>query len=133
MGYQESFVTTTNKKHFDALVERVKNIGKEYYTGFNCLPSFIITVKQNIHGLYDNKIKLKKNKKYIYFTGERHLLRSPSNLLNLNNTDTMPFNMEKIDSEEIDGSKIFDTSKNPDGEIYPGLNNEYLEVITFNF
>ena len=45
----------------------------------------------------------------------------------------MPFNMERIDCEEIDGSKIFDTSKKPDGEIYAGLNNDFLEAADFIF
>ena len=147
MGYQESFVTTTHKKHFDAFIDRIKALGKDYYSYFDCHPYFVVTVKQKIQGVYDKKVKLKQNRKYIYFCGERYLQRRQNRIINVNdrfdkdhqgNEDHIIktqldsfFHLEIIFCEDVDCAKIFASSKNPDGEIYSGLNNEYIEVINF--
>jgi len=149
MGYQESFVTTTNKKNFDAFIDRIKTLGKDYYAYFDCCPCLIVTVKQNIQGMYEKKIMLKQNKKYIYFTGERYLQRSQNRIINLNDpfdTDHQDnedhiiktqlasfFQVQIIFCEEVDCAKIFSSSKNNDGEIYAGLNNDFLEAAKFMF
>ena len=150
MGYQESFITTTNKKHFDAFIGRVKTLGKDYYAYFSCRPHFVVTVKQNIQGTYEKKIKLKQNKKYIYFSGERYLQRRPNRIINVNDPfdedhqdnedlitktqlDSLSFNLKILFCEEVDCAKIFSSPKNKKGEIYAGLNNDFLEVTKFMF
>ena len=149
MGYQESFVTSCNKKFFDDLVTRIKTIGFEYYEYHGCCPWFIVNVKKDIIGIHNKKIKLKKNKKYIYFTGERALQRRENRLLNIqdiydeqwNSDDDVtktalteyPFDIQIIYVEEIDGEKMFHISKTARTRIFTGLNNEYIEVKDFLF
>ena len=133
MGYQESFITTTNKNNFDDFIDRIKAIGEGYYINNGCQPSFIVTIKQNVHGVYEKRIKLKQNNKYVYFTGERHLQRSPYTILNIGDLDPLPFNLDIIFCEDIGGSVIFDASKKKQGAVYSGLNNEFVEVVDFKF
>jgi len=149
MGYQESFITTSNKKYFNNFIKRIKIIGKEFYIQHNVYPTHIINIKENIYGIYEEKILLKKNKSYIYFCGERFLQRRSNRILNVmdkndkdfcieddvTNTslETNPFALEIIFAEEIDCAKIFDTRKSKNGVIYKGLNNKWLEVLEFSF
>ena len=133
MGYQESFITTTNKKYFNAFIGRIKANGKEYYGKNSVHPSFIVSVKENIINDYTKKIYLKKNKKYVYFAGERHLQRSTVGILNISDDSDIIFRLDIIFSEEVNCAKIFDTNKNDDGEIYHGLCNKWIEVKKFEF
>ena len=133
MGYQESFVTTTNKKYFGDLIDKIKANGKEYYEGNSVRPSFIVSVKENICGDYEKKVLLKKSKKYVYFTGERHLQRSSDGILNVFGNDDTVLNLDIAFAEEVDCAKIFDTNKKDDGAIYAGLSNKWVDVEKFVF
>ena len=131
MGYQESFITTSNKKNFNDFIDRIKAIGKDYYDNNLVCPVHIVNIKENIYGEYTKKIVLKKNKKYIYFVGERHLQRNAGMILNMSNTNY--YTLEIIFSEEVDCTKIFNTEKHEDGTIYNGLSNKWLDVKDFEF
>jgi hypothetical protein len=160
MGYQESFVTTTNKKYFNDFILRLQYLGFEYYNHYGTFPVHIVKVKENIYGediVFDNtvfeqgakKIKLKKNTNYIFFTGERFLQGRPNRILNITEKadenwinenafrekrlDLYPFMLKSVFAEEINGAKIFDTKENEDGIIYSGLNNEFITVTDFEF
>ena len=156
MGYQESFITTKNKKNFNNYVSRVKYLGYEYYDYYSAYPCLVVYVKQNIYHEYSDKIALKKNKSYLYFCGERYLQRDINRILNIDdyskntvwnkdkkfkkkripnpkNQADYPFHLDIIFSEEIDVAKILDTTKNKIGAIYPGLDNEYIMVNEFEF
>ena len=65
MGYQESYLTTKNKKDFDELVSFIKDLGKEHYENFFAIPVEIIKFNQS-HPPF------MKNQKAIYIVGERY-------------------------------------------------------------
>jgi len=148
MGYQESFVTTKAQNHFDDFVMRIRELGREYYDYYGAWPKYIVNVKKNAHGIH-NSAGLKQNEKYVYFTGERFLQRSAYTIINAAHAADSEWNNEKefsgkrlkkplfglriIFVEEIDGGQIFDTSKNKDGLIYAGLNNDWIEAADFVF
>lgn len=80
MGYQESYVTTKNKKDFDGLCDYIKSVGKDFYESYGSLPVEIIT--------------LKNGKKYLYFVGERYLQSNKARLLGYVSDDNN-FNSEE--------------------------------------
>ena len=131
MGYQESFITTSNKKHFNDFIDRIKAIGKDYYEQNSTYPAHIVSIKENICSEFTNKPVLKKGKKYVYFVGERHLQRNAGMILNMPNTDC--YTLKIVFSEEVDCTKIFDTGKHEDGTIYNGLSNKWLDAKKFEF
>jgi hypothetical protein len=149
VGYQESFITTTNKRNFNKFIERIKTVGKEFYEYHDTHPAFIVHIKKDISGTYNESVVLKKDKKYIYFCGERFLQKSPSRILNIQdkddpdftienditntNLEKIPFGLKNVYVEEINTVQIFDTTKNIDGAIYSGLNNQWMEVKDFTF
>ena len=57
------------------------------------------------------RIMLKKNKKYVYFTGDRHLQRSANNVLDIADNEATVLNLDIIFCEDVDCAKIFDTNK----------------------
>lgn len=65
MGYQESYLFPTSKKNFDALVNKIKVKGYNYYDEFWAYPVEIIEFNQN-HAPF------KKGDKVIYLSGERY-------------------------------------------------------------
>ena len=134
MGYQESFVTTTNKKYFNDFLDRIKKLGWVFYDAHLTYPTYIVNVKENVYGEFTKKrIMLKKNKKYVYFTGDRHLQRSANNILDVPDDDETILNLDIVFSEEVDCAKIFDTNKKDDSAIYAGLSNKWVDVEKFVF
>jgi len=98
MGYQESFVTTTNKKYFNDFLDRIKKLGWGFYDAHLTYPTYIVNVKENVYGEFTKKrIMLKKNKKYVYFTGDRHLQRSANNVLDIADNEETVLNLDIIE------------------------------------
>ena len=152
MGYQESFVTTRDKNHFYRFLSRIRELGKEYYDYYGAKPVFIVTVKKDVLGVecpldlddmstddISGIIKLRAGEKYVYFTGERYLQRSPFKLVNaMHPADAiwsdekalveLSYTLESVFVEEIDGEQIFASIENPQTAIYDGLNNEWIRV-----
>lgn len=65
MGYQESYVTSNNKKHFERLLKKIQSMGEEYYDSYGTWPVEIITFLKE----HDN---FRKGQQAIYFVGERY-------------------------------------------------------------
>jgi hypothetical protein len=80
MGYQESYVTTSNKKDFAGLCEYIKSVGKDVYDTYGTIPVEIITL--------DN------GKQYLYFVGERYLQSNKARILGYVSDDAN-FNSEE--------------------------------------
>lgn len=76
MGYQESYVTTSSKKRFQKIVDRIREVGKEHYHSYGVYPVEIIT-------FHKSNDFFKKGQKAVYFVGERWIQRTPSNVLKL--------------------------------------------------
>ena len=66
MGYQESYVTSNNKEHFERLLKKIQSMGEEYYDSYGTWPVEIITFLKE----HDN---FRKGQQAIYFVGERYL------------------------------------------------------------
>jgi hypothetical protein len=144
MEYQENFISTKVKKRFDDFVERVKTLGEKYYKAYEVDILEIITVKDHHIRFIDSmKVAMKRNWKYLYFTGDKLLQNSRVRILNVNNPDIRklkkdhplkklsldkyPFRL-KINPANID-KKYFMVKENEDG-VYE---NEYLTVEKFKF
>lgn len=69
MGYQESYVTSNNKKNFERLLKKIQSMGEDYYNSYGTLPVEIITFNKE----HDN---FRKGQQAIYFVGERYLQRN---------------------------------------------------------
>ncbi len=88
MGYQESYVRVTDKNDFEKLVAAFREVGKDYYESNGAGPVKIITLKKPIQGDLENMChpeihyKFDEGEKFVYVVGDRHLQRSPKNLLN---------------------------------------------------
>ena len=66
MGYQESYVTSNNKEHFEKLLKKIQSMGKDYYDEYGTWPVEIITfLKEHTN--------FRKGQQAIYFVGERYL------------------------------------------------------------
>jgi hypothetical protein len=123
MDYQESFITTTNKKSFNKFLKRVRTVGEKYYDHHGAGPRFIGTVKQEAEGAKGKA--LKAGKKYLYFVGERGLINAA--------LPEIPFRLEIIFAEEIDPLRLFDPGDERTGKIYAALSNELVDVTEFRF
>ena len=75
MGYQESYLTSEDNKRFKSIVERIKQVGKEfYYEIHDCYPVSIITFHEDLD-------KFKAGQQAVYFVGDRHIQRWVSVML----------------------------------------------------
>ena len=97
MGYQESYLTIRydkrfTKQRFEKLVNRVKELGYEYYNKYGTYPVEIITF---------NKANcwFKKGQKAIYFVGDRFLQRDVTHILRYGNPDDYPDEMFKTNED----------------------------------
>lgn len=86
MGYQESYLTASTEKRFNKIVNRIKEVGHDYYNSYGTYPVEIITFNKGNEWF-------KKGQKAIYFTGERFLQREVGNLLRYGNPDDFPDEM----------------------------------------
>lgn len=66
MGYQESYVTASTEKRFNKIVNRVRELGRDFYDSHGTYPVEIITFDKSHY-------PFKKGQKAIYFVGERYL------------------------------------------------------------
>lgn len=74
MGYQESYVTSNNKEHFERLLKKIQSMRKDYYDSYGAWPVEIITFLKE----HDN---FRKGQQAIYFVGERYPQREYSVLI----------------------------------------------------
>lgn len=86
MGYQESYLTASTEKRFNKIVNRVREIGKNYYDEYGTYPVEIIT-------FHKKNEWFNKGQKAIYFVGERYLQKDLSRLLRYGNEDDFPNEM----------------------------------------
>ena len=66
MGYQESYLTASTEKRFNKILNRVKELGYDFYNEYGTYPVDIITFNKG-------NAWFKKGQKAIYFVGERYL------------------------------------------------------------
>jgi hypothetical protein len=70
MGYQESYLTASTEKRFNKILNRIRELGYDYYESYGTIPVEIITFNKGNEWF-------KKGQKAIYFVGERYLQREP--------------------------------------------------------
>ena len=63
MKFKGYFITSEKKNKFEAIVNRIKEMGKDMYEYYHCYPQYIITFKHNYNDF-------QKNQKVIYFNCE---------------------------------------------------------------
>lgn len=141
MGYQESLVTTTNKEDFNKLVERVRELGEEYYSDCGCCIPLIITFKQEL-----KRPAVSEGTQFLYVAGDRMAQYDIRNFLNVKyapykiSEHGMSGGWEEGEEIELDftGELIYSeymTKKIYDkkGNIYAGMENDFVYVEEFSF
>ena len=86
MGYQESYLTASTEKRFQKIVNRIKEVGYDYYDLYGTYPVEIITFNRN-HNWFN------KGQKAVYFIGERYLQDQIYRLLGSANLDNITVEM----------------------------------------
>lgn len=101
MGYQESYVTSNNKKHFERLLKKIQSMGEEYYDSYGTWPVEIITFLKE----HDN---FRKGQQAIYFVGERYPQREYGVLIGYANEIFEELSENEINNkiDEINSYKI---------------------------
>jgi hypothetical protein len=148
MGYQESIITTENPKDFPKLVEKVKQLGRDYYEGQGCYIPFIITAKRMLDsGYYEHK----KGHQFLYVVGDRYPQCDEYRFLGFPEDEefgegddfdeiafcdamdefdeSLGFKFERVFSEELYEEEFYDK----DSKIYLGMEHKYINVEEFDF
>jgi hypothetical protein len=141
--YTESFMTIKgkNRERFSLFIERVQLLGKDYYKQYGVEVLNIVTAKEHVKILGSQKVALKKNYKYLFFTGRKCLQSNRNFILCVNNHDVeknhpcwqklnlkaYPFRI-KITPASVD-KKVFEVEENEDGT----FENKYLKIEDFKF
>ena len=101
MGYQESYVTSNNKEHFERLLKKIQSMGKEYYDSYRTWPVEIITFLKEHNNF-------RKGQQAIYFVGERYLQREYGGLIGYTDDIFEEFSENEINNRinEINSYKI---------------------------
>lgn len=119
MGYQESYVTTKNKKDFEKLVNYFKKNKLWENPHSNVSLVEIITLNKEIVGDYyfmchtETTYKFSKGTKFLYFVGERYEQKSYLDLFDIDN-----INPSEKDMKWIRDIKIIFTECFPSEEIF---------------
>ena len=92
MGYQECYLTASTQKRFDKIVNRIREVGKDYYESYGTYPVEIITFNKG-------NAWFNKGQKAIYFVGERYLQRDVYLLLRYGTDDDFPDEMWENDPD----------------------------------
>lgn len=124
MGYQESYVTTKNKKDFERMCNYFRNNNLWLSEDGNISLTAIITLNQKIEGDYfymchpEIKYKFNKGSKFLYFRGERTEQRSIWDLF-----DVDRINPSDEDIKWIKDVKIIFSGCFPSEEIFGEYGN----------
>lgn len=95
MGYQESYLTTTNQNDFNVLIDYVKNLGKEYFEERDVKFVVVITLKKDII--------FPKGTQFIYLVGDRYYQRNIDELFD----NKSPVQVFSCYAENLPSEKIF--------------------------
>jgi hypothetical protein len=127
MGYQESYVTTKNKKDFEKLVDYFKK-NKLWLNNDDSISLVeIITLNKEIKGDYyymchpETTYKFCKGTKFLYFVGERYAQRSYFDLFDLENIEPSDEDMKWIKDVKIIFTECF-----PSEEIFGEHGHEVI-------
>ncbi len=92
MGYQESYLTASTEKRFNKILNRIRELGHDYYKSYGTIPVEIITFNKG------NEF-FKKGQKAVYFVGERFLQREVRHLLRYGHPDDFADEMWDTDPD----------------------------------
>ncbi len=85
MGHQESVVTTTDSRDFPKLLQRVNQLGRDYYSGLGCEIGYLVTTKKNMRTAHYNSIPA--GQQFLYVYGDRTGQRCEEHFLDLYKPD----------------------------------------------
>lgn len=113
MGYQESYVTTKNKKDFEKLCNyfKVNKLWSDDNDNISLVE--IITLNKSIQGDYlrmckpDVLYKFNKGTKFLYFVGERYEQKSILDLFDIDNINPFAEDMKWIREVKIIFTECF--------------------------